>query len=150
MVWRSVLRRRNSMSADFDLGPSIDATGDSRRRSLTAALHLHFARIIGVDAFERRGEAIGVALPTHFAVGDDIDAGPLHIADGEQGRVVLSLFQKFLGDPPHRGEANPWNNVRLQHGVVDQPIWLRIAADDGRRDELLGHAWFPAVYGAPA
>ncbi len=51
------------------------------------------AGIVDVDAFERGGEAVGVALAPHLAVGDDVEAGALLVVDGEQGCVVLRLRQ---------------------------------------------------------
>ena len=57
-----------------------------------ARARLDVAGVGRVDALERGGEAVGVALAPHLAVGDDVDAGPLHVADGEQGGVVLRLL----------------------------------------------------------
>ena len=58
------------------------------------------ARVVEVDALERGGEAVGVALAADLAVGDDVEAGLLLRADGEQRRVVLRLGEVRLGDAP--------------------------------------------------
>ena len=66
--------------------------------------------VVVVDALERGGEAVGVALAAHLAVGDDVDAGALHVADRQQRRVVLRLLQIRLGDAPQlaqRARAAP-------------------------------------------
>ena len=62
-----------------------------------ARARLHVPGLGRVDALERGGEAVGVALAPDLAVGDDVDAGALHVADGEQGGVVLRLLQPGLG-----------------------------------------------------
>ena len=51
------------------------------------------AGIVDVDALERGGEAVRVALAAHLAVGDDVEPGALLVADGEQRRVVLRLLE---------------------------------------------------------
>ena len=53
------------------------------------------AGVVQVDPVERGGEAVGVALAAHLAVGDDVDAGAFHVADGDQGGIVL----RFLASP---------------------------------------------------
>ena len=64
------------------------------------------AGVVDVDAFERGREAVGIALAPHLAVGDDVDAGALHVADRDQGRVVLRLFEESAGDAPHLRRAH--------------------------------------------
>ena len=46
------------------------------------------AAYVEVDTFERGSEAIGIALPAHFAVGDDVEARALLVANGQDGRIV--------------------------------------------------------------
>ena len=52
-------------------------------------------RVVGVDALEHKRETIGVAFPPDLAVGHDVDTGALHIADREDGRVVLCGFEEL-------------------------------------------------------
>ena len=66
------------------------------RRLVPAAVVDDSAGIVDVDALERGGEAVGVALAPHLAVGDDVDAGALHVADGEERGVVLRLLEERL------------------------------------------------------
>src|SRR5262249_51805838 len=64
-----------------------------------------------------------------FAVGDDIDAGALHIADGKQGGIVLRLLEPWFGHAPDR---HAYARYRFrQQLTVHQPIRLWIAADHG-------------------
>src|SRR5262249_25371062 len=88
----------------------------------------------GVDALQRRGEAVGVAFAANFPVADDIDAGALHIADGKQGGIVLRLFEPRLGHAPDR-HAHARYRFRQQL-TVHQPIRLGIAADNGGGQQL--------------
>src|SRR5580700_6724163 len=65
------------------------------------------AGIVDIDAFERGGEAIRIALAPHLAVGDDIKTGALLVADGDPGCVVLRLVEQFGRDPPQLLGAYP-------------------------------------------
>ena len=58
------------------------------------------AGIVDVDAFKRGREAVGVALAPHLAVGDDVDAGALHVADRDHRRIVLRLLEEIGVHPP--------------------------------------------------
>ena len=55
---------------------------------VTAAIECG-AWMFHVNAFKRRGKAIGIAFPADLAVGDDVDTGALLIAYGEERRVIL-------------------------------------------------------------
>jgi hypothetical protein len=56
--------------------------------------------VIRVDALERGGESVGVAFAADLAVGDDVDAGALLVADREQRGVVLRLIEPGRLDAP--------------------------------------------------
>ena len=58
------------------------------------------ARIIDVDALECGGEAVGIAFAALFAVSDDVKAGALLVADGDERGIVLCLFEVFRGHLP--------------------------------------------------
>ena len=58
------------------------------------------SRVVEVEPLERVGEAVRVALAPDLAVGDDVDAGVLHVADREQRRVVLRLLEPARVDAP--------------------------------------------------
>ena len=93
----SVLARRNCMSRTSTGPRAPDLADDARHRRLLARARLTSPGLLDVDALERRGEVVGVAFAAHLAVGDDVDAGALHVADGEQRGVVLRLLQVWLG-----------------------------------------------------
>src|SRR2546427_360625 len=66
------------------------------------------AGMVDIDAFERGGEAVGIAFAPDLAVGDDVEAGALLRPDGEQRGVVLRLGARaqLLHDrAAHRLEA---------------------------------------------
>ena len=75
--------------------------GSCRRRAASPRLApgaaLHHRRVVDVDAFERGRETVGIAFAPHLAVGDDVDAGALHVADRDQRGVVLRLLEKGSG-----------------------------------------------------
>src|SRR5438309_3206930 len=47
-------------------------------------------RMIEIDAFERGGEAVGIAFAPDLAVGDDVEAGPLLRPDRKSTRLNSS------------------------------------------------------------
>ena len=65
------------------------------------------AGVVDVDALERRGEVVGVRLPPHLAVGDDVEACLLLGADGQHRGVVLRLLEVLRRDPPQLAGAHP-------------------------------------------
>ena len=133
---RSVFLRRNSMSRS-STGRVRLIVPTTRGTGVLLPLRATMMRgIVGVDAFERGGEAVGIALAADFAVGDDVDAGALHVADRDDGRVVLRLLQMLLRQPPHLVHARARHRLR-QHGAIDQPVRLRIASDHGGRQQML-------------
>ncbi len=64
----------------------------ARHRRGAPACGANLARMLGVDALQREGETVGVALAADLAVGDDVDAGAFHVADREDRGVVLRLL----------------------------------------------------------
>ena len=58
------------------------------------------AGIVDVDAIERGGETVGIALAPHLAIGDDVESGTLLVANGDERGVVLRLLQELRRDPP--------------------------------------------------
>ena len=98
------------------------------------------ARVVEVDAVEGGREAVRVALPPHLPVGDDVDARELHVLHGEPRRVVLGFLEVLLRDPPELERAHArWEPV-AEPLTVDQPVGLRVAADDGRDERFGGHS----------
>ena len=80
-------------------------------------------------AVERGGEAVGIALAPLLAIGDDVEAGALLVADGQQRGVVLRRFE-LLRDRPARDRARaPAAASAWRAAPVDQPVRLRIGAD---------------------
>jgi hypothetical protein len=58
------------------------------------------ARVFDIDALERGREAVGVALPTHLAVGDDVQTGTLLVGNREPRGVILGLLEIARSDTP--------------------------------------------------
>ena len=67
---------------------------------------------------------------TRFAVGNNVDACALHVADGEQRGVILRLLQQIARDAPDLGRPDA-RHLGAELFPVYEPVGLRIAADDG-------------------
>ena len=139
LIVRSVLARRNCTSRT--------STGCLRRTlPTTRGTGLGWPQrssavpgIVDVDAFERGGEAVGIALAPHLAVGDDVEAGAFLVADGEQRGVVLRLVEKFRRDPPQLLGAHARRKAAGELLAVDQPVRLRVGADQRGRQQGQRH-----------
>ena len=69
--------------------PAPDGAHHTRHRiGMTTAVE-RGAGVIDIDAIERGGEAVGVALPADLTVGNDVEPRALLVADGEDSGVVL-------------------------------------------------------------
>ena len=102
------------------------------------------AGVVDVDAFERGGEAVGVTFAAHLAVGDDVEAGAFLVADGDEGGVVLRLLQPLGIDLPQFLHAHARRKPRGEVLAVDQPVGLRVGADERGRKQLV-HGVPPAM-----
>ena len=109
---------------------AADLADDARHRIGMAAAVERRAGIVDVDAFERGGEAVGVAFAAHLAVGDDVEAGALLVANREQRGVVLRLLETFGRDAPQLAGAHARREALGELLAVDQPVGLRIGADE--------------------
>src|SRR5947208_16201473 len=89
-------------------------------------------RMIEIDAFERGGEAVGIAFAPDLAVGDDVEAGPLLRPDGEQRGVVLRLGEIGLGDPPQLFRAHARRKAPGELFPVDHPFGLGVTSHQRR------------------
>ena len=91
------------------------------------------SRVVDVDAVEGRGEAVGVALPAHLPVGDDVESRPLLVDDGEDSGVVLRLLQPLRRDSPQLGGVTARREAIGQPGRIDQPVRLSVGTDERGR-----------------
>src|SRR5437879_11726699 len=87
---------------------------------------------VDLDAFERGGEAVGIAFAPDLAVGDDVEARPLLRPDGEQRGVILRLGEIGLGDPPQLFRAHAGRKAPGELFPVDQPFGLGITSHQRR------------------
>ena len=87
------------------------------------------AVVVHVDAVERGGEAVRIALAPHLAIGDDVESRPFLLVDRPDGRVVLRFLEKFRRRPPQLQSADAWREAILQPSPVDQPVGLRVGTD---------------------
>ena len=100
------------------------------------------AGIVDVHAFQRGGEAVGIALAADLSIGENVQPGSLLGADGEQGRVVLCFLQPRVGYPPQLpGTGSRWE-ATAELGTIDEPVGLRVAAYQGGGEQ---HAVFRPV-----
>ena len=129
------MRLQELQVAHLDRMLAADPANDTGHGVRVTAAIEGRSRIVDVDAFEGGGEAVRVALPAHLAVGDDVEAGPLLVDDGEHGGVVLGLFEPFRGDPPQLGGAHPRWEPTGQLGAVDQPVRLGVRTHQRGRQQ---------------
>ena len=136
LIGRSVLARRNATSRTCTgrrrrIWPTTRGTIWTRpgvREGICAGL-------LAVHALERGGEAVGVAFAAHLAIGDDVDAGALLVADRQHRGVVLRLLEPGRLDAPQFARAGARRNDLRQASAVDQPVGLRVAAHQRRRQQ---------------
>src|SRR6185436_17552757 len=121
--------------ADLDRVPSANRTDHARRGIRVPAAIDGDPGPIEIDAVERGGEAVRVALASLLAVREDVEARALLVADREQGRVVLRLLQQLGRNPPELLRADPRRKPARQPGAVDQPLGLRVGTHQGRGQE---------------
>ena len=95
--------------------------------------------VVVVDAQKRGGEPIGIAFAAYLAVGNDVDAGAFHVADGEDGGVILRLLEIRLRNAPHFTQSHSRHDMLAQHFPVDEPIGLRVTSHDGCRQQCVRH-----------
>jgi len=70
--------------------PEAPDRADNPRHDDGAAGAPHDGRgVVEIDPRQCRRKSVRVALAADFAIGDDVDAGALHVADREPGRIVL-------------------------------------------------------------
>src|SRR2546427_10475150 len=102
------------------------------------------AGTVDIDAFERGGEALGIAFAPDLAVGDDVEAAPLRRPKGEHCGAVLRLGERRLGTPPQLFCPYAGRKAPGELFPVDQPFGLRIAADQGG-GEKHGFRFYPST-----
>src|SRR5262249_37655876 len=95
--------------------------------------------IIDINPIKRGRKAVGVAFAPHLAVCDYVEPGALLVAYREQRCVVLRLFQKFGRDAPEFLGADARRKPGGELGAVNQPVGLRIGADERGWEEFSCH-----------
>src|SRR5215212_6112006 len=128
---------------DLDRVAAADLSDDPRQDALAAVLQRDPDRVVDVDPLQRGGKAVGVALAPDLAVADDVDPSTLHVADCNEGSVVLGLLEHVRRHPPDLLEPHPRHGQRLQLFAVDKPSRLRVASDHRRRQDGCWHRDLP-------
>jgi hypothetical protein len=123
----------------LDRVPAPDRPGHPRNRIGMAAAVQRGPRIVDVNTVESRGEPVGVALPAHLPVGDDVQAGQFLIPDGQQRRIALGLLEVGGIDPPQLRRPHSRREPLPQPSAVDEPVRLGITADQGCGQEHDSH-----------
>ena len=80
---RSVWAAQELQVADLDRVRPVDRADDARHRVGVPGAVERGARVVDVDAVERGGEVVGVALAADLAVGEQVEPGALLGADRE-------------------------------------------------------------------
>ena len=122
--------------AQFDRSAAADFADHTRHRRHAPRLRSHLAGMLGIDPFQREREPVGIAFAPDLPVGDDVDPRALHLADRQYGPIVLRLFEQRLGDTPDLVRMSARHAVLLQRRAIHQPIGLRIASNNCRRQQV--------------
>ena len=130
--------------AHLDRMPATHLAGDARHRIGMAGAIERGAGIVDVDAVERGGETVGVALAPHLAVRDDVEARSLLVANGQQRRVVLRGVEEFGRDPPQLLRAHARRKASGELLAVDQPVGLGIGTHERGWKQRQWHQALPA------
>ena len=125
--------------ADLHRLPAPDFADHPRHDlNLARRARWNLRRIFAIHAVERRRKAVGIAFAPDLAIGHDIDAGALLVADRQDGGVILSLFKMGWVDAPQLPRMSPRRHDFRQAPAIDQPIGLRIAAHQCCRQQCVG------------
>src|SRR5690606_5971862 len=124
-------RAEEAHVAHLDRLAPADRSGDERHRNLRAGPADDLAVTLAVNPVERVREAVRVALAADLAVGDDVDSGALLVADRDDRRVVLRLLEMLGRYSPELADADARCHELREERTIDEPVGLRIAADDG-------------------
>ena len=103
-----------------------DRRDDARHRRRVALAVQGAARIVEIDALQRGGKPVGVALAAHLAVGEDVQPGAFLVADRHQDRVVLRLAQVGGVHPPQLAGPHARREPVMQRLAIDEPVGLRV------------------------
>ena len=109
---------------------AADLADDARHWIRMAGPVERGAWIVDIDPLERSSEAIRVAFATLLPVRDDIEPGTLLVANSENRCIVLRFFEEFRIDAPQLPRSHAWWKAPGKLLAVDQPIWLRIGANE--------------------
>ncbi len=101
---------------------------------MTAAIDRD-AGVVEIDPVERRGEAVRVALAALLPIGEDVDPGPLLVADRQHGRVVLGLLEELRGNAPELARPHARRETARELRPVDEPVGLGVGPDQGGGQE---------------
>ena len=88
-------------------------------------------RVINVYAVQCRGNSIGVTLTPDFSICDDIQTRILLGSDGQKGRILHGFFKIRLFNSPKFFGSYSGRKTARQLRSIDQPIGLRITANNG-------------------
>ena len=120
---------------DFDGMAACDPADDPRHGVGMARSIERRSRVVEIDAVERRGKPVRVALAPDLAVGDDVEAGVFLGADGDERGVVLRVGEVRLRQPPQFLRAHARQKPPGELRAVDQPFRLRVAPNQRRRQQ---------------
>jgi len=116
-----------------------DGADNARHHSWLARAPRHNTRIIYVDAFKRIGKVVEIALPANFAITNDINASLVLVMQYDQGCIILCFLKQVLAESPNLSHPHARRPTAKQDTFIDQPSWLRITANKGRRNQTIKH-----------
>jgi hypothetical protein len=102
--------------AHLDRPQPADRANDARHDDGAVGAPAHRRRVVEIDPREGGHKAVRIAFAVDLAVGDDVDAGSLHVADRQPGRIVLGGFEPGLGQAPQLAGAH--SHRRRERGLA--------------------------------
>ena len=120
---------------DLNGQPAPNRADHTWHQRCTSRWSADLGGVVQVQAIERCREAVRIALAAYLAIGDDVDAGQFHAANRQQGCVVLRPGEVRLWNAPHLCHSHTRYPALGQLRTIDQPVGLRVTADDGGREE---------------
>ena len=100
------------------------------------------AGVVDINTVQCGRKAVRVALTTHFAISDNVEACALLVPNCEERRIVLSLLQPLGRNSPRLLGTNSRRKAAGEFSAIDQPVWLWIAPDkSGRQNGIHLSPW---------
>ena len=129
-----------------------DRTDDHRHVGVVAVADAHGPPVLEIDAVEVLDEGGDEVAARLLAVGDDVDAGALLVAQHQAHGIALALGERLALEQPRRpelfGRASQAGFGRLPAIVVCRERFIGVLGGGGRARRVVDHDYIGALPGA--